>query len=249
MGTYMQSNNIAIIIPARIGSTRLPGKPLIKVNDKTIIQWVYERASKSKLAHKVIVATDNEDIFNTVKAFGGNVEMTSTEHQSGSDRIAEVVKRNPEINIAVNVQGDEPLINPASIDKTIETLILDNHADIATQIRIIEDEEEVNNPNIVKVVSDKANNALYFSRSPIPYMRNKGETNYFAHIGLYVYRRQSLLRMTELAQSPLEKSESLEQLRALQNGMKIKTVQVDYKPVGIDTEEDLIKFKNIVNNL
>ncbi len=242
----MHSNKIAIIIPARYGSTRLPGKPLIKVNDKPIIQWVYEKASKSKLADIVIVATDDENIFKAVKAFGGHVEMTSPHHQSGSDRIGEIVKNNPEIQIAVNVQGDEPLIDPQSIDSAINGLIEDNNADISTLIREISDNDEVVNPNIVKVVRNNSNFALYFSRSPVPYERNTGEAKYYAHIGLYAYRRESLLKMIELDQTDLEKAESLEQLRALQNGMRIKTLIVDYKPIGIDTEEDLNKFRDLL---
>ena len=249
MEIYMQSDRIVIIIPARFGSTRLPGKPLLKVNNKPIIQWVYERACQSKLASKVIVATDNEEISNAVLAFGGTVEITSSEHQSGSDRIAEIVKRNPNIEYIVNVQGDEPLISPESIDLAIEALTSDNQADIATLIRKIDDREELTNPNTVKVVFDNNNYALYFSRSPIPYERNLNETDLYAHIGLYSYKRESLLKMTGLTQSSLEKAESLEQLRALQNGMRIKTVIVDYKPIGIDTGDDLKKFQALMTSI
>jgi len=243
----MNKNEIAIIIPARFASTRLPGKPLIKVNDKPIIQWVYERASKSKFAGNVVVATDNQEIFDEVKNFGGNVSMTSSYHKSGSDRIAEIVKNNKDIKIAVNVQGDEPLISPESIDAAICGLIENSDADITTLSRVIDDKEEILNPNIVKVVFDKFFNALYFSRAAVPYERNPDESKFYAHIGLYAYRRESLLRMTELEQTNLEKTESLEQLRALQNGMKIKVFSVDYKPIGIDTEEDLMKFRSLVN--
>ncbi len=239
----MQSNKIAIIIPARYGSTRLPGKPLIKINEKTIIQWVYEKAQKSKLAGKVIVATDDERILKAVKDFGGEVQMTSAEHQSGSDRIAEIVKNNPEIEIAVNVQGDEPLIKPESIDMAIEALLKDKEAQISTLIRQIEDKEEALNPNVVKVVVANDGRALYFSRSPIPYERVAEEAPLYGHIGLYAYRVEGLVKMTSLPQSNLEKAECLEQLRALQNGMVIKTAVVDYTPVGIDTREDLEAFR------
>lgn len=241
--------SIAIIIPARYASTRLPGKPLIEVNNKPIIQWVYEKAKGSKLADKVIVATDDIRIFNAVKAFGGEVIMTSTEHNSGSDRIFEVLSANPEIEIAVNVQGDEPLITPESIDKAINALLSDKTADISTLVREIEDEEEILNPNVVKVVFDNNQNALYFSRSPIPYHRNEKIAKTYAHIGLYAYKKDSLLKMTTLPQSSLELSESLEQLRALQNGMKIKTQIVDYNPIGIDTPEDVEKFQQIANQI
>ncbi len=241
--------SIAIIIPARYASTRLPGKPLIEVNGKPIIQWVYEKSKESKLADKVIVATDDVRIFDAVKVFGGEVMMTSTEHKSGSDRIFEVMSAYPEITMAVNVQGDEPLICPESIDEAINALLSDETADISTLVRQINDEEEITNPNVVKVVFDNNQNALYFSRSPIPYHRNKNESKTYAHIGLYAYRKEALDRMTSLLQSFLELSESLEQLRALQNGMKIKVQIVDYNPIGIDTPEDVEKFKQIVSIL
>lgn len=239
----------AIIIPARYASTRLPGKPLIEINGKPIIQWVYEKASQSKLADMVIVATDDERIFDKVKLFNGEVAMTSTDHQCGSDRIAEVLEKYHDIDIAVNVQGDEPLITPESIDDAIKSLKDDESADISTLIREIKDEEEVINPNIVKVVFDNNNNAMYFSRSPIPYHRNKGKVKNYAHIGLYAYKKEALFKMTKLEQSSLELAESLEQLRAIQNGMKIKVSVVDYIPVGIDTKEDVEKFQLIVNQL
>lgn len=243
MENSIQSNKVVIIIPARYASTRLEGKPLCKVCDKPIIQWVYERAKKSKSASDVVVATDDERIFDAVKAFGGKVVMTSTEHKCGSDRLVEVVKKDETIDIIVNVQGDEPLIRPESIDEAVRVLLNDNSADISTLIREINDEAEFNNPNVVKVVFDNNNNALYFSRSPVPFMRNKGKAQAFGHIGLYVYKRESLLKMSVLPQSDLELAESLEQLRALQNGMKIKVAKVDYKPVGIDTPSDLEEFR------
>lgn len=248
MDIYMQSNKIAIIIPARYASTRLPGKPLLEVGNKPIIQWVYEKSSQSKLARKVIVAVDNEQIYDAVKKFGGEVIMTSTKHNSGSDRIAEVLEKEKDIEIVVNVQGDEPLISPESIDKAIDVLLKNKEIDIATLIRKIEDAEEVSNPNVVKVVFDNEGKALYFSRSPIPYPRNPEYTEYYGHIGLYAYRRAGLLKMTTLEQSSYELSESLEQLRALQNGMKIGVVEVDYNPIGIDTPDDFEKFKESVNN-
>ncbi len=242
----MHSSNIAIIIPARYGSTRLPGKPLLKVNDKPIVQMVWEKAIQSKYANKVIVATDNDEIYQAVKEFGGMVERTSPHHQSGSDRIAEVIKNNPDIEIAVNMQGDEPLITPESIDSAIRCLIDDSSADISTLIRKIDDKSEVSNPNLVKVVTDVHGNALYFSRSPIPYKRENIGMDFYAHIGLYVYKRNSLLSMTALPQAEIEKTECLEQLRALYNGMKIKTAVVDYKPIGVDTQEDLNKLRDML---
>ena len=237
----------AIIIPARYGSSRLEGKPLIEVNGKPIIQWVYEKAQQAKLADIIIVATDDERIFNAVKAFGGNVEMTSVNHKCGSDRIREVVERHPEIFYIVNLQGDEPLIKPDSIDDVARNVQEDDHADISTLIRVLKDEAEINNPNLVKCVIDNNGYALYFSRAKIPYERNTGIATFYGHLGIYGYKREALIKMTSLPQTPLEKTESLEQLRALENSMKIKTSVVDFVPVGIDTKEDLEKFKQIIS--
>lgn len=242
---YVRSTT-AIIIPARYGSSRLEGKPLIKVEGKPIIQWVYEKAQMAKLADIIIVATDDERIFDAVKAFGGNVEMTSTEHKCGSDRIKEVVMRHPEISYIVNLQGDEPLIKPESIDEVIKNVKEVDDADISTLIRVLHDENEVQNPNLVKCVVDNYGFAMYFSRSKIPFERNVGKADFYGHLGIYGYKREALIKMTELPQSSYEQAESLEQLRALQNGMRIKTSVVDFIPVGIDTAEDLEKFKKIV---
>lgn len=236
----------AIIIPARYGSSRLEGKPLIEVLGKPIIQWVYEKAQMAKLADIIIVATDDERIYNAVKNFGGNVEMTSVNHKCGSDRIREVVERHPEISYIVNLQGDEPLIEPASIDEVIKNVKNDETTDISTLVRLLSDENEINNPNLVKCVRDLNGFALYFSRSKIPYERNCGIAEFWGHLGIYGYKRNALLKMTSLPQSPLERTESLEQLRALENGMRIKTSVVDFVPVGIDTADDLEKFKSIV---
>lgn len=235
----------AIIIPARYGSSRLEGKPLIKVQDKPIIQWVYEKAQQAKLADIIIVATDDQRIYDAVRSFGGNVEMTSTEHKCGSDRIKEVVMRHPDISYIVNLQGDEPLIKPESIDEVIKNVKDDVSADISTLIRKISS-KDAENPNLVKCVIDKFGYAMYFSRAKIPFERNLGKSDFYGHLGIYGYKRESLIKMTELPQSSYEQAESLEQLRALQNGMRIKTSIVDFVPVGIDTAEDLEKFKNIV---
>lgn len=238
----------AIIIPARYGSSRLEGKPLIEVMGKPVIQWVYEKAQASRLADIIIVATDDKRIYDCVKSFGGDVEMTSAEHKCGSDRIMEVVSRHPEISYICNLQGDEPLIKSESIDNVIRNVKDDENADISTLIRVLVDEEEINNPNLVKCVIDKNGFALYFSRSKIPFERNLNIAAFYGHLGIYGYKRKALEAMTTLSQTPLEKAESLEQLRALENGMKIKTSIVDFVPVGIDTKEDLEKFKQIVSS-
>lgn len=236
----------AIIIPARYGSSRLEGKPLLKVTRKPVIQWVYEKALQAKLADMIIVATDDDRIYNAVKAFGGEVEMTSKKHKCGSDRIREVVDRHPEISFIVNLQGDEPLIKPSAIDAVARNVQEDEKADISTLIRVLKEENEINNPNLVKCVIDKNNYALYFSRSKIPFERNPICGNFYGHLGIYGYKREALIKMTSLEQTQLEKTESLEQLRALENGMKIKTSVVDFVPVGIDTADDLEKFRQII---
>ena len=235
----------AIIIPARYDSTRLKGKPLIEVKGKPIIQWVWEKAVMTTLADRVIVATDNQQIYDTAEAFGAEVEMTLDTHTSGSDRIAEVAQKHPEISYIVNLQGDEPLITPESIDSVIKG-VKDDGADISTLIRVLKEKKEIENPNCVKCVIDNNGYALYFSRSKIPYERNEGYVQIYGHLGIYGYKRKALLKMTQLEQSPLELAESLEQLRALQAGMRIKTFVVDFVPVGIDTADDLKKFESIV---
>ena len=237
-------NQTAIIIPARYESSRLKGKPLIEVGGKPIIQWVFEKAVKATLADRVIIATDNEQIYETSLMFGAEAEMTLDTHNSGSDRIAEVAERHPEIGYIINLQGDEPMINPETIDIVIKLLKDDSNVDISTLVREIQDEKEINDPNLVKCVFDNNGYAMYFSRSKIPYERNVGYSKFYGHIGLYGYKRDALFRMTGANQSSLELSESLEQLRALQMGMKIKVSVVEDSSIGIDTIEDLNNFKS-----
>ena len=236
----------AIIIPARYGSSRLEGKPLLRANNKPIIQWVWEKASNCPLADRVIVATDDERIFDACKSFGAEVEMTSLNHKSGSDRIAEVAKRHPEIAYIVNLQGDEPLIEKSNIELVIKGIKEDKNADISTLIRKITDEKDINNPNLVKCVFDINHYAMYFSRSKIPFERGNNKGEFYGHLGIYGYKREALFKMTKLPQSMCEISESLEQLRALQNGMRIKVAIVDNVPVGIDTMEDFEHFKSMI---
>ena len=232
----------AIIIPARYGSSRLEGKPLLRANNKPIIQWVWEKASKCKGIDRVIIATDDERIYNTCKEFGAEVEMTSSEHKSGSDRIAEVALRHPEIAYIINLQGDEPLIEDSNIELVRKGVVEDESADISTLVREIK-------PNLVKCIFDVNNFAMYFSRAKIPYERNEGKSKFYGHLGIYGYKRDALFKMTSLPQTTYEMSESLEQLRALQNGMKIKVAVVDNVPVGIDTLEDFKKFRTLVEGV
>ena len=233
----------AVIIPARYGSSRLQGKPLIEVGGKPIIQWVFEKAVQANLADRVIIATDNEKICETALMFGAEAEMTLESHNSGSDRIAEVVERHPEIGYIVNLQGDEPMIESENIDKVIRLVKEDDNADVSTLITEITDMKEVENPNLVKCVFDNNHYALYFSRSKIPFERNVGHSKFYGHIGIYGYKREALFKMTNANQTPLELTESLEQLRVLQMGMKIKVDFVANKPIGIDTIDDLNNFK------
>lgn len=239
---------IAIVIPARYASTRLPAKPLLLVKNKPIIQYVYEAALKSKLAQSVIVATDDERIMDAVNDFGGTCEMTDKEHQCGSDRIAQIAQRHQDFDYILNLQGDEPQITPEVIDLAIDTLIKEDDTDISTLVREIKDINQIDNPNCVKCVFDNNFNALYFSRCPIPYQRNEKHAPYYAHIGIYGYKKDSLIKMTSLPQADIEKQESLEQLRALKNGMKIKVAITDLNPTGIDTLEDYEKFKKLIES-
>ena len=237
-----------IIIPARYSSTRLNAKPLIKVGGKPIIQWVYEQAKTVKAADDVIVATDNQEIFDTCKKFGGKVEMTSVDHKSGTDRIAEVISRHDEYDLIVNLQGDEPLISTQNITTAINLLKNDSNADIATLVKIVKEKEEIENPNLVKCIFDINNYAIYFSRNKLPYERKDYEGDFYGHIGLYCYTKDALLKMTKLSQAKIEKAESLEQLRAIYNGMKIKVAVVESNAIGIDTKEDLQAFEEYVKN-
>lgn len=254
--------NIIAIIPARLASTRLEGKLLLPLNGKPLILHTLEQAKKARNIERVIVAADDEKILKVVNESGNEAVLTSVNHQSGSDRIAEVAENLPENSIIVNVQGDEPLISPDTIDAAVEAILNDENADIATTCEKIETAEDILNPNIVKVVTDENDYAIYFSRSPIPFPRdavnkfgsietalqNEPEliSLYRKHTGLYVYRREYLLKFTKLNQTRLEKTEMLEQLRALENGAKIKVVETIEKSIGVDTKEDFERISRLI---
>jgi len=236
--------NFIVIIPARYESTRFPGKPLALIGDKPMIQWVYENATKA--LQNVWVATDDDRIFDAVQQFGGNAVKTLSTHQSGTDRCAEAaLKLSKEIDfdVVINIQGDEPFIQPTQIELLKSCFA--SETDIATLIKQIETEEELFNPNRPKVVLDNNKNALYFSRSPIPFVRGENEKNwhnknkFWAHIGMYAYKKDILQKITKLEPGKLELTESLEQLRWLENGLKIKTAETTVQSIGIDTPEDL----------
>jgi 3-deoxy-manno-octulosonate cytidylyltransferase (CMP-KDO synthetase) len=233
---------VTAIIPARYASTRLPGKVLCDICGKTMIQRVYERVSKAQNLDQVIVATDDQRVYQEVESFGGRVEMTAKEHSTGTDRLAEVAQ-SLDSEVVVNVQGDEPLINPALIDKAVRPLLADDTIKMGTLKHEISEETELKDPNSVKVITDQDDFAIYFSRSLIPYPRTDEDLTYYKHIGLYVYRREFLLEYTDLEATPLEKKESLEQLRALENGYKIKVVETEQQVIGVDTREDLERVR------
>jgi len=247
------------IIPARFASTRLPGKPLSDIHGKPMIQHVYERASRARSLDLVLVATDDERIASAVRGFGGEVVMTSPHHASGTDRLAEA-SRATEAAIVVNVQGDEPLVDPSSIDAAVAALLGELDAPMATLSRPLTDVGEMMSPAVVKVVVDARGDALYFSRSPIPYLRTADGGPIEAaraavargiarkHVGLYVYRREALLRFASLPPSPLEQAEGLEQLRALHHGMRIRVASLPASAdaVAVDTPEDLERVRALL---
>jgi 3-deoxy-manno-octulosonate cytidylyltransferase (CMP-KDO synthetase) len=251
--------SFSIVIPSRYASTRLPGKPLVDIAGKTMIQRVYEQACRSD-AERVIIATDDQRIMDVAQGFGAQVCMTSVEHESGTDRLQEAANQLgfTDEQIIVNVQGDEPLIPPSVINQVAKSLADNKLAGIATLVESINDKETVFDPNAVKVICDKQDKALYFSRAPIPWSRNSfddhnkslpKEVSYYRHIGIYAYRVSLLNEFVQWPPSPLETVEKLEQLRALENGVTIMAAQAcDSIPVGIDTEQDLAAVRALFDD-
>jgi len=238
--------NIVGIIPARFASSRLMGKPLADIGGKPMIWHTYNRAKKAKLINDVIIAVDDSKVYDVCKNFGANVLMTPNDLQTGSDRIAFVAKEMPGAEIIVNIQGDEPFINPTMIDEAIEPLLFDKSVNVSTLAKKIISIDELQSKSIPKVVFDYDGNALYFSRSPIPFVRDArnnleriASADIYKHIGLYVYRRDALLKFANLEPTILEKAEKLEQLRMIENGMKIKIVPTEYESFSVDTPKDL----------
>jgi 3-deoxy-manno-octulosonate cytidylyltransferase (CMP-KDO synthetase) len=210
-----------------------------------MLEHVYERAMMSRYLGTVIIATDDPRIYNEAKRFGARVQMTRSDHVSGTDRVAEVASAFENAELVVNIQGDEPLIDPNAIDTALLPLLEEQAIPMATLKKRIEDPREISDPNVVKVVTDRFENAIYFSRSTIPYPRDGGPLTHFKHIGLYVYRRDFLLRYSDLPVGPIETAERLEQLRALENGYKIRVVETDYESLGVDTPEDLERVQGL----
>ena len=230
---------VLCVIPARYASTRLPGKPLALIAGKPMIQHVYERACHAVMPQEVVVATDSKIVADVVKEFGGKVMMTSPDHPSGTDRLAEVALSYPDIDVIVNVQGDEPMIPPEVIDRLAQAFEDDKDLNMAT-LKTLMGEEDYNNPNAVKVVTDQNGYALYFSRSLLPYPRNrKVDFKVYKQVGIYAYRRSFLLSYAAYEPTPLEQIEGLEQLRGVENGQRIKVLESKFQGIGIDTQEDL----------
>ena len=228
------------VIPARFASSRFPGKALAPLAGKPLLQHVYERASQARYLSKLVIATDDDRIAKAARSFGAPVQMTRPDHLSGTDRVAEVASSD-HADVIVNIQGDEPLIDPAAIDAAALALLDDPDLPMATLKKRIEISSEIDNPNVVKVVSNLAGDAIYFSRCPIPHLRDgrSGGVVHYKHIGLYVYRREFLLAYSGLPVGPLEQAERLEQLRAIENGYRIRVVETEYESIGVDTPEDL----------
>ena len=244
----MSAAKVVVVIPARYGSTRLPGKPLVLLAGKPMIQRVYERAKMAQRADRVIVATDDERIVKAVEGFGGEARMTRTEHRTGTERVAEVAAHE-QGDVFVNVQGDEPLLDPGAIDVAVSSLLEEPLASIGTVATSIKTPGDIMDPNVVKAVLDFDGNAIYFSRAPIPWVRdtaNKIQVRHLKHLGLYVFQREALLEYPTLPQGELERIEQLEQLRWLENGWKIRVAEVEHDAVSVDVPEDVARVEKLL---
>ncbi len=237
---------VAVVIPARWGSTRFPGKPLHQIAGKPLIQHVWERCLRAKGVEEVVIATDDMRIAEAAFEFGAEVSITSPKHQSGTDRVAEVAKRLRGITHVVNVQGDEPLIDPRLVTKLAAALADDKRIEMITAANIFPVDEDVTNPNSVKVVLDRERNALYFSRSPIPFVRDGPVLPFYRHQGIYGFSTAFLLQFVKWKPSSLERSEQLEQLRALENGARIRVIVTKHGSIGVDTPEDAATVERLL---
>jgi 3-deoxy-manno-octulosonate cytidylyltransferase (CMP-KDO synthetase) len=244
----VDSKEVVIVIPARFGSTRLPGKPLAMLAGKPMIQRVYERAKMAQRANRVIVATDDERIVQVVQDFGGTVRMTRSDHRTGTERVAEVAAHEKG-DVFVNVQGDEPLLDPNAVDTAVDALLEEPAAAIATVATLIKTPADIMDPHVVKTVLDFDNNGLYFSRAPIPWVRDtasKIQVRHLKHLGLYVFQRDALLEYPTLPQGELERIEQLEQLRWLENGWKIRVAEVQHDAVSVDVPDDVTRVEKLL---
>jgi 3-deoxy-manno-octulosonate cytidylyltransferase (CMP-KDO synthetase) len=237
------------VIPARYNSTRLPGKPLVPLAGKPMIEHVWARVRQAKSLSGVVVATDDERIVRAVKAFGGEAMLTRSDHRSGTERVAEVAVAHKDAEILVNVQGDEPMIEPAAIDQAVEALRDDAEVKVATLAVPIANPADIMDPNVVKAVLDFDGNALYFSRAPIPWVRDhdgRVHARHLKHLGLYVYRRDALLDFATFPQGDLERVEQLEQLRWMENGYRIRVVETEHDSMGVDVPEDVARVEQML---
>lgn len=244
----MGSIKVVVVIPARYLSTRLPGKPLVSLAGKPMIQRVYERVRLAQRVDRVIVATDDERIVKAVEGFGGEARMTRADHRTGTERVAEVAARE-EAELFVNVQGDEPLLDPVAVDTAVASLREEPAASLATVATPIKTPADIMDPNVVKTVLDFDGNALYFSRAPVPWVRDtasKIQVRHLKHLGLYVFQRDALLEYPTLPQGELERSEQLEQLRWLENGWKIRVAEVEHDAVSVDVAEDVARVEKLL---
>ena len=244
----MNDPQVVVVIPSRYAATRLPGKPLVNLAGKPMVQRVYEQAKLAQTVHRVLVATDDQRIVDAVLAFGGEARMTRSDHRTGTERIAEVAAHEAG-DVFVNIQGDEPLIDPVAVDTAVAALLEDPPAQIATVATPIRHVPDIMDPNVVKTVLDFDSNALYFSRAPIPWVRDtpqKVHVKYWKHLGLYVFQRDALLEYPTLPQGELEKIEQLEQLRWLENGWKIRVAEVEHDAVSVDVPEDVTRVEKLL---
>ena len=244
----MSSAKVVVVIPARYGSTRMPGKPLVSLAGKPMIQRVYERAKLAKRVDRVIVATDDERIVTAVSGFGGEARMTRGDHRTGTERVAEVAAHEKG-EVFVNVQGDEPLLDPAAVDTAVAALLEEPVASVSTVATPIKTPGDIMDPNVVKVVLDFDENAIYFSRAPIPWVRDttsKTVVRHLKHLGLYVFRRDALLEYPTLPQGELERIEQLEQLRWMENGWKIRVAEVEHDAVSVDVPDDVARVEKLL---
>lgn len=244
----MSSPNVIVVIPARYGSSRLPGKPLVSLGGKPMIQRVYERARLAQRVNRAIVATDDDRIVKAVQEFGGEARMTRPDHRTGTERVAEVAAHES-ADVFVNVQGDEPLLDPAAVDKALGALLEESQVAIATVATPIKRPGDIMDPNVCKVVLDFDENALYFSRAPIPWVRDTVghvQARHLKHLGLYVFRRDALLEYPTLPQGELERIEQLEQLRWLENGWKIRVTEVEHDAISVDVPEDVARVEKLL---
>ena len=244
----MSPGKVVVVIPARYGSTRLPGKPLVALAGKPMIQRVYEQARQAQRVDRVIVATDDERIVKAVESFGGEARMTRADHRTGTERVAEVAAHT-EGDVFVNVQGDEPLLDPVAVDTAVNALLEEPAAAIATVATPLQSAADIMDPNVVKTVLDFDGNALYFSRAPIPWVRDsasKIQVRHLKHLGLYVFQRDALLEYPTLPQGELERIEQLEQLRWMENGWKIRVAEVAHDAVSVDVPADVERVEKLI---